>query len=274
MPEKTPRISLVIPAYNEARYLRACLDAAFAQELPFFEVIVVDNGSTDATAQLAAQYGGVRLLHEPKRGIVYARNRGFDAARGDTIARIDADTVLPPDWSAHIAAFYSDRSHAATAWTSSGIFTDAPASRLVSAGYRLVTVYINMWLTGYPALWGSSMALPAGMWQRVKRTTCMGNGFHEDLDLATHIHLSGYRIHWDKKVQVEAQLRHAWVSRRELWEYLQWWPRTLRRHGQKTWVLCWLGGALAMFGATLVLQLIRRSPKPLESAQLPSALET
>lgn len=277
MSKKPLTISLVIPVYNEESYLVACLEAARGQTMPFHEIIVVDNNSTDRSCDIVAHHPEVKLVHETRQGIVHARSRGFDAAKGDIIARIDADTTLPAGWAAHIAEFYADPQHLGTAWTSSGLFRDVPVPRLVSGGYRLVAVHINRLLTGYPALWGSSMALPRKAWHHVASTTCTGSGFHEDLDLAHHLHHSGYRIFWDKSIRVSASLRHAWITKRELWEYLQWWPRTLRRHGQKTWVLCWLGGSFAMFGATLALAGWQRQRHRqlllAKKAQVPSAFE-
>ena len=90
-------ISVVIPALNDAEFLRSCLAALELQSRPADEIIVVDNGSTDATADVA-RAAGARLLHEPQRGIFPATATGFDAAAGDIIARLDADSVPPCDW--------------------------------------------------------------------------------------------------------------------------------------------------------------------------------
>jgi glycosyltransferase involved in cell wall biosynthesis len=101
-------ISVVIPAYNEEKYLSACLQALCHQTYPReqFEVIVVDNGSTDATAQIAQEFGA-RVVEEPIKGIARARQRGFEAARGEVIASTDADTVVPPFWLARIAGHFN-----------------------------------------------------------------------------------------------------------------------------------------------------------------------
>ncbi|HEX7964030.1 MAG TPA: glycosyltransferase family A protein, partial [Candidatus Saccharimonadales bacterium] len=95
---KRQSVSIVIPAYNEERHLAACLEAIRAQSEPPLEVVVVDNNSTDRTAEIARRYPFVRVVHEERQGIVFARGAGFDAARGDIIARIDADIVLPAGW--------------------------------------------------------------------------------------------------------------------------------------------------------------------------------
>ena len=105
-----PAISLVIPAYNEERYLPACLDAVMRNAAgKAVEIIVVDNNSTDATAQIAKGYPGVTYVHEPHKGITRARQCGFLAARGELIAYVDADTRPPPGWIEQIwEAFAAD----------------------------------------------------------------------------------------------------------------------------------------------------------------------
>lgn len=265
------RISLVIPACNEESHLAGCLRAARAQSRQFDEIIVVDNGSTDGTVAIVAEFPEVRLLEEPRRGIVFARNRGFRAAKGDIIARIDADTLLPENWVAHVEHFYNDASHIRTAWTSGGRFYDAPLPGFVSWSYRLLAFRINALLTGYPTLWGSSMALPARLWQEVAGVTCQRTDIHEDLDLATHLREAGATLFLDSTMTVDAQLRRVWKGRRQLWNYLQWWPRTLRIHGQKSWLLCWVVGVVPLYVATFFLP----SPKQKKTAvaQVPSVLE-
>lgn len=263
------RISLVIPAYNEESHLAECLEAALNQSTPFWEIIVVDNKSTDKTANVAAQYSGVRVLKEAKRGIAHARNRGFNAARGDIIARIDADTVLPTDWAAHISSFYANPEHASVAWTGGGEFLDVSFPRLVNTTYQLLAFHSNRLLIGYPTLWGSNMALPRSQWHKVARHTCTQYGIHEDLDLAMHLYDSGAAIYYDNSMPVPACLRRVQRSRRELWDYLQWWPQTLKQHGYATWRICWLIGVLPLYLATPFLNagsVIKRSTLQLFNA--------
>lgn len=98
---REPKVSVVIPALNEERELGDCLESLSRQTFPEFEVIVVDNGSTDATISIAEKWGA-RVLFEPKRGPGYARETGFRAAKAGIIASTAADTILPPDWIAQI----------------------------------------------------------------------------------------------------------------------------------------------------------------------------
>jgi glycosyltransferase involved in cell wall biosynthesis len=99
-------ISVVIPAHNEEKYLPACLTALSRQvHAPAHEIIVVDNASTDSTAAIALTYGA-RVIHEPRKGVAYARQAGFEAARAPIIASTDADTVVPPFWLALIGEHF------------------------------------------------------------------------------------------------------------------------------------------------------------------------
>jgi glycosyltransferase involved in cell wall biosynthesis len=89
-------VSVIIPVHNGARYLAATLESVFAQDYRPFEVIVVDDGSTDASAEVARRYD-VRLLQQPQQGQVVARNSGVAAAQGEFLALLDADDLWRPD---------------------------------------------------------------------------------------------------------------------------------------------------------------------------------
>lgn len=97
-----PYISVVIPALNEAGYLPRTLMSLSEQTYRDFEIIVADNGSTDATAQIAESYGA-RVISQPKPGVCAARDAGTKAARGQIIVSTDADTTFDSDWLAKIA---------------------------------------------------------------------------------------------------------------------------------------------------------------------------
>lgn len=95
-PETTPTVSVVIPTYNREHLLSRSLDSVLAQTFTDFEVLVVDDGSTDGTAVLMAEYeardGRIRYLSQPRNaGVSAARNRGLREARGDFIAFLDSD---------------------------------------------------------------------------------------------------------------------------------------------------------------------------------------
>jgi cellulose synthase/poly-beta-1,6-N-acetylglucosamine synthase-like glycosyltransferase len=97
-------ISFVIPAYNEERTIGRCLHSVLRESRRCghdVEVIVVDNACTDCTAAIASSYPGVRVVREPRKGLLFARQAGFLASRGDLLACVDADTILTRGWIAH-----------------------------------------------------------------------------------------------------------------------------------------------------------------------------
>jgi peptidoglycan/xylan/chitin deacetylase (PgdA/CDA1 family)/GT2 family glycosyltransferase len=93
-----PFVSVVIPAYNEENYLLSCLESIRKQDYAGeYEVIVVDNASTDNTAKIALDWGA-KVVYESKRSPACARQKGAEVATGEIIAFIDADTQAPADW--------------------------------------------------------------------------------------------------------------------------------------------------------------------------------
>jgi len=95
-----PRVSIVMPIYNGQRYLAQAIDSMLTQTFAVFELVVVNDGSTDRTedivSAIAASDKRVRLISQQNTGIVGALNRGLDEARGELIARMDADDVALP----------------------------------------------------------------------------------------------------------------------------------------------------------------------------------
>lgn len=102
--ESRPLFSVIVPFYNEQRWLGQCIHALQRQSLDrsLFELIFVDNASTDRSADIVRSHPGLILLHEPRRDPYLARNRGLEAARGLYIAFLDADCMASPDWLAEL----------------------------------------------------------------------------------------------------------------------------------------------------------------------------
>jgi hypothetical protein len=97
-----PRVSVVVCTYNGGRTLEQCLRSLKGLDYPDYEVIVVDDGSTDDTRAILARSPGVRAIHQPNRGLAAARNAGLQAATGEVVAYTDDDCFADPDWLTHL----------------------------------------------------------------------------------------------------------------------------------------------------------------------------
>ena len=98
-----PGVSVVISAYNAAATLEECLAHCDRLEYPRLEVIVVNDGSTDATAEIARRHSNARLINIPQSGLSTARNVGWRSASGELVAYLDADAYPSPDWPFYLA---------------------------------------------------------------------------------------------------------------------------------------------------------------------------
>jgi glycosyltransferase involved in cell wall biosynthesis len=107
MSDRTPQVSVVIPAYNCAAYVGQAVDSVLRQTYTDWEIIVVDDGSRDDTKLILEQYGDrIRYIYQQNQGVSIARNRGIELARGEFIAFLDADDYFLPDKiAAQIAVF-------------------------------------------------------------------------------------------------------------------------------------------------------------------------
>lgn len=103
-----PLISVIIPVYNGEKYIRLCLEDMQSQSYENLEIIVVNDGSTDRSAELIAQYP-VKVIHLPEnRGLSAARNSGMDAATGTYVHFMDVDDSINPDFYREMAAAVSE----------------------------------------------------------------------------------------------------------------------------------------------------------------------
>ncbi len=246
MKYKAQAVSIVIPVYNEEHHLKACLDTIAAQTMMPAEVIVVDNNSTDSSVAIAKRYPFVKVVHEKQQGIVFARDAGFNAAKSPIIGRIDADTLLPRDWVKRVQAFYADQNNADQALAGSCVFYNVRVPRIDHWITSQFVFRMNRLLVGHFILWGANMALPRHLWQAVREQTCTATDIHEDLDLAIHLHRTGFGITYKAGLKAGAKMRRVFGSPLALWANLMLWPRTLRRHHIWTWPFS-LVGALVLY---------------------------
>lgn len=107
-----PRISVIVCTYNGSKTIRDCMEGLSCLDYPAYEVIVVDDGSTDESAAIAREYG-FRVISTKNCGLSSARNTGMKAATGEIIAYLDDDAYPDPDWLAYLAAGFMNSRHAA-----------------------------------------------------------------------------------------------------------------------------------------------------------------
>ena len=193
MPDAVPRtISIVIPCLNDAPLLRRCLASLTAQGTPADEIIVVDNGSTDDTAAVAAQ-AGARVVDEPRRGITWATHAGFDAATGDILARVDADVRAPADYLTRLHAAWdaADRSPGRRVVGVTGVARfelpgwkgDLASATYLSAYRRSVGSAL-----GHHPLFGTNYSVRADWWREIRPCLDSADTFsHEDMQMSFEV---------------------------------------------------------------------------------------
>jgi glycosyltransferase involved in cell wall biosynthesis len=228
------RVSLVIPAFNEEEHLPACLDAISRQTVKPYEVIVVDNNSTDNTVAIARNYPFVKVINEPRQGVVFARDAGFNAARGEVIGRIDVDTLLSPNWIQTVQQIFADQNIDAVSGSLN--LHDVPFKKFFSAVDLFFRRYLakNLNRRHELFLFGGNMAITQQFWRDMRTKVCHKPEFHEDIDMAAHAAHSHWRIKFCEELKVGISGRRIdspWTS---LYGYSMANPRTYRHHKLKS----------------------------------------
>lgn len=191
------RLSAIVPAYNVERYVGAALDSLLAQTAPFHEIIVVDDGSTDATAAIVAQYAGqrgVRLIRCENGGQGSARNLALAQAQGDFIYFFDADDLLDPGFVAAMQALLALHADADIVYFSGQSFADPDCAGVALPQYRrgiAARFASGVEATGALLARGSCFASPC---LYLSRRTLWGQGglafeaiIHEDEEIITRL---------------------------------------------------------------------------------------
>lgn len=219
------RISVVIPAFNEEKRIAHCLKSVMSQTQMPFEVIVVDNNSTDNTAKIARDMGAT-VINEPRQRVTFARNTGFNSATGDIIARTDADTIVPSNWIERINQHFENDIHL-DAVSGPAIF----GIRVFTPVLRLLVFEANKRIFGHYGLFGPNLALRKSAWDRIKDDVCLDDDkVHEDTDLSIHVGKDG-KVGYDKELKVRTSARRMRLSPTSLFiEYLIKWADMIAYH--------------------------------------------
>lgn len=188
-------IALVVPCLNDAELLARCLASFSSQTRPLDQIIVVDNGSTDASAAVAASFGA-RVVSEPRRGITWAARAGYDAALdggADLIVRTDADAWAESTFIeelVHQFAMLIDASVERTSKSPVGL-TGAAAFDLPAGGALLARLYLGAYRAsvgsalGHPPFFGTNCAFFARWWGEVRDAVDSADTYvHDDIQLS------------------------------------------------------------------------------------------
>ena len=198
-------ISVIIPVFNGAHTLRECLEAILSADGPTYECIVVNDGSTDASASIASKFASrVRLVNltGTPRGPAYARNRGAELARGEILFFVDADVVLQRAALERVAKIFAYRPDVAAVF---GSYDDHPAAQGIISRYRnLLHHFVHQ--NGNP----DASTFWAGCGSIRREIFAQFGGFDEnrfsrpsieDIELGYRLRCSGFRVFLDKDLR-------------------------------------------------------------------------
>jgi cellulose synthase/poly-beta-1,6-N-acetylglucosamine synthase-like glycosyltransferase len=240
-----PGVSIVIPAYNEESVIRQCLIAAIYQSVPAKEIIVVDNLSKDRTAKIVRRMQQeypespiILLKQADVQGLIPTRNYGLNSATGDIIGRIDADSVLEPDWVEQVQKAFADPTVQAA--TGPVVYYDMPMRRFgLKADDKMRQLMLRLAKHQYHFLFGSNMALRRSAWETIRDEACLDekDEMHEDIDLSLHLAEHDLRIQYWPQMVSGMSARRLEDSPRDYRYYVTRFDRTYKAHNVKKMAL-------------------------------------
>ena len=181
--------SIVIPAFNEEKYIKNCLESISKLDTKLnYEVILVDNNSSDQTVSIAKSFQdilNIRIVKESRQSRGAARAKGFEEAKGEMVLSTDADTILYPDWLDILVGSINTQVLAAT--TSCKIEDLSPLKNLLLNFIHLTTTIIYGAIFGNSWLFGFSFAISKKVYLEI-------GGFETNLQAQEDFDL-GYRVH-------------------------------------------------------------------------------
>ena len=197
-------VSVIIPIYNGERYLDSCLTAIRQSAYAPYEIIVVDNGSTDESVETARRHGVMLVSCPGPSGPGAARNRGAHLAKGQILLFVDADVVIKPDTLSRVVATFQEQPDVAAVF---GSYDDRPAAQNFLSQYKnLVHHFVHQHARPEAVtFWGGCGAIrkeifhKIGGYDQAKYPTASV----EDIEMGSRMHRSGYRIVLDKQLQVK-----------------------------------------------------------------------
>jgi hypothetical protein len=184
-----PKTTVVVPAYNASSTISECLTSLRGLNYPDYETIVVDDGSTDSTSEMAS-HDGVKVIRIEHNGLAAARNAGVEAASGDVVAFIDADARADRDWLYHLVEAIQRRDAAAAGGPN---FAPQPISETASAMAAVPGLprEVRAGADVLAQLCGCNMAITRGALQKIGGFDPMFTDAGDDVDLSWRLAASG-----------------------------------------------------------------------------------
>ncbi len=228
----------MIPAFNEESVIRQCLIGAIYQSIPAHEIIVVNNRSIDHTGAIVRQMqleypeSPIQLLEQSDtQGLIPTRNFGLNHATGDVIGRIDADSVLEPDWVETVQGGFADPEVAAA--TGPVVYYDMPMRRWgLKADDKMRQLVLKLARNQYHFLFGSNMALRRTAWESIRENTCLDerDEMHEDIDISLHLAEQDLTIRYIPTMVSGMSARRLEDSPKDYRYYVNRFDRTYKAH--------------------------------------------
>ena len=196
---ENPKITVVIPAYNEENFIGTTLKSLVNQTYKDFELIVVDNNSTDRTAEVAEKYGA-RVILEKQKGVAAARQAGFLKANGEIIASTDSDSIVPQNWIERIVTEFENDESLVAFGGLANLYSGPVSARAAGRYFFKAFWVIDKILSGGWNLAGFNMAVRKDAFFKIGGfTTSLNMG--EDIDLAKRLREVG-KVYVDTNFEV------------------------------------------------------------------------
>lgn len=227
----SPRVSVVIPVYNSRRTIDKCLTSLIALDHPSFEVIVLDDGSTDGTPEICETYTRVKTMRLTKGGPSRARNIGINVAEGDFIAFTDGDCVVDRDWLTELEKGFPSPDVAGVGGDQKSPNDDTAKGKLIQEFMKCIG-----FVTGYIKTAGTLRETehnPSCCSMYRKKVLQEVGGFNEelfpseDVELDLKIRRRGYKLLYNPAATVAHYRPETYAA----------FGRMMRRYGQTQWPL-------------------------------------
>lgn len=212
------KVSLYVPCYNAEKHVGRCLDSILKQTYPVDEILIIDDGSTDDTVEIAKNYPVKILSHRTNRGLGAARNTAVKKAKNEFVAAIDSDITLSPTWLEKLMRHFNDKEVAGAGGKLIEKFTESLADRYRATYMTHCSHYTEKTVNPYYALVGSNCVYRKKVIEEVGYYNEKFRTSFEDVDMYHRVRAKGYKLVYDPEAvafhwcrdSVSSLLNRAW----------------------------------------------------------------